>query len=592
MTNALLIYPEYPPSYWSLQYGLEFWGKKALTPPLGLLTIAALFPDNYALRVVDVNVAPLEDADLRWADLAFTSTMVVQRGSLQTVIEQCNQAGVPVVAGGPHPTTFHADISGVQHFILGEAEEIFPVFLRDLENGAAKPIYRESRKPYVSCTPIPRFDLITPNDYQMMNVQFSRGCPFNCEFCDITKLYGRVPRTKSPEQVVAELDVLYQLGWRGLVFIVDDNFIGNKRDAMRLLPAITEWQQAHNYPFSLLTEATVNLAGMDKLMDRMVEAGFESVFLGIETPTPKALIKTKKPQNVNKNQEDDFLLKAVRKIQQKGMQVTGGFILGLDGDDETMFDSQIEFIQQAGIAMASVGLLTAIKNTDLYDRMERENRLLDQAESARVQSVVNLMGVNLSINFRPEMDIDVLNEGYRRVICTLYDENLENFYKRCLTLFKYLEPGPRRRSRVVAETGLAHVMMALRKRLSPVQLRNHTQFIATVSKDYPLMLPEAIDLCVMGYHVARLIKQQLTLNDFRDSLLTELENFKEMTLRKTDDEEALSKQRDALLFRSRQRYLSLPRDFRHSGDGVDIAYDAFRSNINRPAAELMSLPTG
>ena len=343
MPNALLVYPEHPPTYWGANFALEIVGVQAAFPPLGLLTIAAMFPPHYDLRVVDMNVAPLEESDLAWADVVFTSTMIVQRVSLQAVIERCNRAGVPVVAGGPHPTTFHDEVRGVDYFVLDEAEETFPGFLRDLENGTAKAMYREPRKPDVTQTPVPRFDLIDMNAYHSMGVQFSRGCPFDCEFCDITKLYGRVPRTKSPEQMVNEFEFLYQLGWRGLLFLVDDNFIGNKRDAMKLLPAIAEWQKARGYPFSLSTEASVNLARMDALMDAMIEAGFDTVFLGIETPNPKALLKTKKAQNTSKR-EDNYLFNAVRKIQHKGMQVQGGFILGLDEDDEGVFDAQIEFI--------------------------------------------------------------------------------------------------------------------------------------------------------------------------------------------------------------------------------------------------------
>ena len=419
MPKALLVYPEHPPTYWGANYALEMVGIKSAFPPLGLLTIAAMFPPEYELRVVDMNVGPLEDSDLEWADMVFTSTMIVQRVSLKTVIERCNRAGVPVIAGGPHPTTFHDEIPGVDHFVLDEAEEIFPGFLRDLEDGTAKAMYREPRKPDVTQTPVPRFDLIDLDNYYSMGLQFSRGCPFDCEFCDITKLYGRVPRTKSPAQMVTEFDSLRKLGWKGPLFLVDDNFIGNKREAMNLLPVITEWQKAHGYPFSLSTEASVNLAHLDELMDAMVEAGFDTVFLGIETPNPKALIKTKKPQNTSRK-EEDFLFHAVRKIQRKGMQVQGGFILGLDSDDEGVFDAQIEFIQQAGIPVAPIYLLTALRGTDMYERLRAEDRLLDKA-----------IGTNaMTLNFKSELDPQTLLDGYRRVTATLYDPTLENYFQR------------------------------------------------------------------------------------------------------------------------------------------------------------------
>ena len=442
--NALLVYPDHPPSYWGINYALELLGAKAAFPPLGLLTVAAMFPPEYDLRVVDMNVSPLEDSDLDWADMVFTSTMIVQRESLRTVIERCNRAGVPVVAGGPYPTACHEEIAGVDHFVLDEAEETFARFLQDLEAGRAKPMYREPRKPDVTRTPIPRFDLVELADYHAMCVQFSRGCPFDCEFCDITKLYGRVPRTKSPEQMVEEFEALYRLGWRGYLFLVDDNFIGNKRDALKLLPAIAQWQRAHGYPFRLFTEASVNLARMESVMDAMISAGFNGVFLGIETPNPKALAITKKPQNIS-TREPDYLLNAVRKIQHKGMQVMGGFILGLDGDDERVFGSQIQFIQDAGIPMALVGMLTALKGTDLYHRMQAEGRLLDVPAGTSTTT----------LNFVPQMDPAKLIEGYLRVNSTVYDPTLENYFERCLTLFEHLKPLPHVSPSLASARGLS-----------------------------------------------------------------------------------------------------------------------------------------
>ena len=311
--------------------------------------------------------------------MVFTSTMIVQRVSLQTVIDRCNRAGVPVVAGGPHPTTFHDEIHGVDYFVLDEAEETFPpISARPGGRHAPQDVSgtaQTGREPDADPALRPHRHEELPLD----GVFSSRaGCPFDCEFCDITKLYGRVPRTKSPDQMVREFDALFELGWRGPVFLVDDNFIGNKRDALNLLPALAEWQQARGYPFLLCTEASLNLARMDDLMEAMISAGFDTVFLGIETPNPKALLKTKKPQNTSK-EEENFLFQAVRRIQDKGMQVQGGFILGLDGDDESVFNTQIEFIQATGIPVAPIYLLTALKGTDMYKRLEDEGRLLDVA---------------------------------------------------------------------------------------------------------------------------------------------------------------------------------------------------------------------
>ena len=571
MHNALLVYPEYPPSHWGINHALEMLGARAAFPPLGLLTVAAMFPPEYDLRVVDMNVSPLKDSDLDWADMVFTSTMIVQKESLREVIERCNHASIPVVAGGPHPTSFHQEIAGVDYFVLDEAEETFPQFLRDLEQGRAKAIYREPRKPDVTRTPIPRFDLIELQDYHAMCVQFSRGCPFDCEFCDIIKLYGRVPRTKSPQQVVEEFETLYRLGWRGNLFLVDDNFIGNQRDALNLLPAIAAWQQAHGYPFQLFTEASVNLARMDSVLDAMIEAGFNAVFLGIETPNPKALAITKKPQNISRR-EPDYLLNAVRKIQHKGMQVMGGFILGLDGDDEQVFDAQIQFIQEAGIPMALVGLLTALKGTDLYTRLQLENRLLDVP--------IGISGT--ALNFVPQMDPKTLIKGYLRVISTIYDPSLENYFERCLTLLKHLKPLPHTTPSLTGNA-LYLALVTVRRRLSPSQLPAYSRYIAKVSKDHSSMLLLAIRLAALGYHFEKLSRQQIALQEFEDFLAAELTAFHEAVLSPGTKEDLVDNRRKALLARVNSRHRSIPADFRFDADGIDDALAAFRSAVNEHA---------
>ena len=561
MPNALLIYPEHPPTYWGMKSALEIIGKKSAFPPLGLLTIASMFPPEYNLRLVDLNVTSLQDADLEWADIAFTSTMIVQRVSLQLVVDQCKRAGVPVVAGGPHPTTFHEEIEGVDHFVLDEVEETFPQFLQDLERGSAKAMYREPRKPDITRTPIPRFDLIDMSNYHTIGLQFSRGCPFDCEFCDITKLYGRVARTKTPAQMVEEFELIYQLGWRGQVFLVDDNFIGNKRDAMKLLPVLGEWQKAHGYPFSLCTEASVNLARLDALMEAMVEAGFDTVFLGIETPNPEALIKTKKPQNLSKR-DDNYLFNAVRKIQNTGMQVQGGFILGLDGDDESVFDAQISFIQETGIPVAAIYLLTALKGTDMYNRLETENRLLD----------VSVGTSSMTLNFQPEIDPSVLIEGYQRVTTTLYDPSLERYFQRCLTLIEHLKPVPHL-SKPRTEMAVYADIMGLRRLLSEHQLPAYLRFIAEVSKRYPRMLPKAIDLAAQGYHFEKFTRQQVAIHDFKRALEAELALF-EGALPQGQRDIQDSKQQ--MFARIDKHYKSFPVEFRYTGDGIDDTLEAVR----------------
>ena len=568
MPNALLVYPECPPSYWGGNFALEIFGIKAAHPPLGLLTVAAMFPSGYELRVVDMNVSPLCDSDLEWADLVFTSTMIVQRGSLRHVIERSQRAGLPIVAGGPHPSSYHQEIQGVDHFLLGEVEEIFPAFLRDLENGTAKPIYRELRKPDVTRTPVPRYDLIDPGNYHAMCVQFSRGCPFDCEFCDITKLYGRVARTKSPAQIVEEFEFLHRLGWRGQVFLVDDNFIGNKRAVLELLPVLADWQRERGYPFSLFTEASVNLARMDAVMDAMIEAGFDSVFVGIETPNPEALAKTKKPQNISRA-EDNYLLNAVRKIQCKGMQVMGGFILGLDGDGEGVFDAQIEFIQRAGIPMAMVGLLTALRETNLYHRLKRENRLREDVTEMGDRGVINLTGVNSTVNFEPEMEIRTLLEGYRRVITTIYDPALDNYFARCVVLLERLKPIPSRAKRM-SKSRLSVAFIAVRRRLTARQVPAFMKFITKVSRDHPDLLEEAIRLAALGYHFERVTSQQIAINDFRDFLAEELQAF---TAASSQDPQ------EAVLTRAQRRCESIPDNFRYHDDGVEEALTSFRTAV-------------
>ena len=582
MSNALLIYPKQPPTYWGNNYALDLQGIKAVFPPLGLLTVAAMFPSRYNLRLVDLNVTPLEDDDLEWADLAFTSTMIPQRPSLEQVVERCNRARVPVIAGGPHPTTFHEEIEGIDHFVLDEVEETFPAFLRDLENGTAKPIYRAPGKPDVTLSPLPRFDLINMSDYHSMCLQFSRGCPFDCEFCDITKLYGRVSRTKSPEQMVAEFDHLYDLGWRGPLFLVDDNFIGNKREVSRLLPVIAEWQKERGHPYSLFTEASVNLVRMNDLRDVMIEAGFDAVFLGIETPNPKALKKMKKPQNLDMR-DDNYLFTSVRKIQQKGMMVLGGFILGLDDDDDNAFDAQIEFIQETGIPISLIGLLTALKGTNLWTRLERENRLLDKPIEID----------DTALNFKPQMDPQTLVEGYLRVIGTIYDSTLENYFNRCLTLLENLNPVPHL-YKPVSKHILYAAIMGIRQRLTPEQLPVFSRYIAKVSLEHPRLLPLAIRLAGMGYHCEKFTRQQTMIRGFKEYVKSELASFNKAR-RGPDAEPGMGDElRKAALQRAKERQRTIPEEFRFAGDGIAESLAAFQLALSSeapPAAPAsVSLP--
>ena len=370
--RILLVYPQYPDTFWSFKHALKFVSKKAAFPPLGLLTVAAMLPAEWEKKLVDMNVARLTDEDIKWADYVFISAMVVQQDSVKEVIARCKRLNTRIVAGGPLFTTGYEEFDGVDHFVLGEAEVTLPLFLEDLEKGCARHVYSSGTRPDIRRTPIPLWSLINMNNYSSMNVQYSRGCPFNCEFCDIILLNGHQPRTKEKEQLVAELDELYRRGWREGVFVVDDNFIGNKKKLkLEILPAIIEWRKGKRHPFVLSTEASINLADDEELMQLMVDAGFSTVFIGIETPNEESLLECAKLQNRNRD-----LVASVKKIQNCGLEVQGGFIVGFDSDPLSIFKNQINFIQKSGIVTAMVGLLNAPPGTRLYQRLKKENRLV------------------------------------------------------------------------------------------------------------------------------------------------------------------------------------------------------------------------
>src|SRR5215468_6035042 len=415
--KTLLVYPEFPDTYWSFRHALSFEGKRSAFPPLGLLTISAMLPDAWERRLVDMNIQPLKPSDMEWADVVFCSAMLVQKDSLRRVVALCKAEGKRVVIGGPYVTTSAEHLPEADHLFLGEAETILPEFVRDVERGAAKRIYQAAERPALSAAPIPDFRLADLRRYSAMSVQYSRGCPFQCEFCDIIEIYGRVPRTKSNEQMLAELDALYLAGWRGLVFIVDDNFIGNKRNVKNFLPHLAEWSERHGRPFSFLAEASLNLADDDELLGLMKSAGLRRVFIGIETPVEQTLKEALKGQNTRRD-----MLAAVRKIQSYGMEVMAGFIVGFDNDPEDIFQRQIDFIRESAIPLAMVGLLTALPDTQLWKRLEREGRLL--GEDATGNNTV------CTFNFKTRLDPAFLVLGYQRIMRTIYGPR--EYYARVL----------------------------------------------------------------------------------------------------------------------------------------------------------------
>ena len=487
--KTLLIYPEFPETYWSFRHALSFERKRSAFPPLGLLTVSAMLPDSWERRLVDLNVESLKLADIEWADLVFCSAMLVQKDSLQRVVERCKAHGKRVVIGGPYVTTSADPLPQADHLFLGEAETTLPEFVRDLERGEAKRIYQAPERPALSDAPVPDFHLADLKRYSAMPVQFSRGCPFQCEFCDIIEIYGRVPRTKSNEQMLAELDALRQLGWRGMVFIVDDNFIGNKRNVKRLLPALADWSARHGHPFSFITEASVNLAEDGELLDGMRRARFRRVFLGIETPIEASLKEAQKGQNTRHD-----LLDSVRKIQSFGMEVMAGFIVGFDHDPEDIFKRQIEFIRESAIPLAMVGLLAALPDTQLWRRLAREGRLLTESTGNNTDG---------SLNFVPKMDARVLLDGYQSILRTIYSPS--TYYQRALDcLERVVAPAPvPRRDRLVSDLlTLTRVVLALGVRDSA--RGEFWRYLRRVLSEHQEKFAEAIRLAAMGYHFRKL----------------------------------------------------------------------------------------
>jgi radical SAM superfamily enzyme YgiQ (UPF0313 family) len=412
--KILLISPRTPDTFWGFQHVLRLVAKKAAFPPLGLLTVAAMLPREWELRLVDLNVCRLDEADLLWADYVFVGAMIVQRASVEEIVRRCTAAGRTLLAGGPLFTTGHEQFPGIPHFVLGEAEEVMPQVVADLRSGTLQPIYRAPRFPGLASTPVPRWDLIRLRDYVTMAAQFSRGCPYDCEFCDIIVMNGRVPRTKQPAQFIAELEALRLRGWRDMVFVVDDNFIGNKARTRALLQAMIEWRKRTGARMGFLTEASINLADDAELQGLMIAAGFRKVFVGIETPSVASLEECRKLQN-----RDRDLAAAIQTLQRSGLEVMGGFIVGFDHDTKDIFRQQFEFIQRSGVVTAMVGLLTALPQTRLHFRLKQENRLTAGSSGNNTAA---------TLNFQPKLDRAYLENGYRELMRRLYEPR--NYYRR------------------------------------------------------------------------------------------------------------------------------------------------------------------
>jgi len=489
--NILLVNPEVPETYWSMSHAMRFMGKRAFLPPLGLLTVAAMLPEGWEKRLVDMNTDELRDGDILWADYVFISAMLIQRASVDEVVERCGRLGAKVVAGGPLFVNIPEEYLHVDHLVLKEAEVTLREFVADVEKGCARKVYSTRERPELKDTPAPMWELIDLRKYASMSVQWSRGCPFNCDFCDVTKVFGHRIRRKSGGQVVAELEKLYRLGWRGKVFFVDDNLIGHKPGLRRdLLPAVKEWMRARGYPFVFNTQATIDLADDEELMGEMVEAGFDCVFVGIETPNEEALAECNKGQNRGRD-----LLECVRRIQRAGMDVQGGFILGFDSDEEGVFDGLIEFIQASGIVTAMVGLLNAPRGTALFKRLSGEQRLLYKVPGDNM---------DCSINFLPRMGLERLLEGYQRVAETIYSP--EKYSERVLRLFGNWRVPGWRRARLYRSEWRALFASAWKLGVVSAGRRNYWRVMlwAMLRTRY---LGAAITFCINGYHHLRVSEQ-------------------------------------------------------------------------------------
>jgi radical SAM superfamily enzyme YgiQ (UPF0313 family) len=491
--NILLVSPQTPMTFWSLKHAVRFVARKAAFPPLGLLTVAAMLPRSWNMRLVDMDVHGLRDADLRWADYVLIGAMIVHKQSIdEEIIPRCKRLGIPIIAGGPLFTTGYEEYAGAVHAVCGECEEIIDDVIRDMETGELKDRYESTHGfPDVTKTPVPRWDLIELRYYATMPVQFSRGCPFDCEFCDIIIMNGRKPRTKTPEQMVGELNALQDAGWVGTVFFVDDNFIGNKKLVKQFLRAMIDWRAERQPQMDFITEASVNLADDQELLDLMAASGFARVFIGIETPVPESLREAQKYQNTHGD-----LVQMVKTVQRSGMEVMGGFIIGFDNDPQEIFELQYDFIQKSGISNAMVGLLTALPKTQLWHRLSGEGRLDTKSTGNNTEA---------ALNFIPKLDREFLVANYKRLMKSLYEP--ATYYRRVLTfLDEYGPRGPK--LKLTGEDIYAFFRTLWMMGVLHRGRRAFWKYLATILVRYPNKLPKAIALAIHGFHF-RTVAQRL-----------------------------------------------------------------------------------
>ena len=487
--NILLVVPHYPDSFWTFKTILPYVGKKAACPPLGMLTVSAMLPKAWNKKLVNLNIEALQINDILWADYVFIGAMYIQKKSVAQIINICLKYRIKMVAGGPLFTQEYENYPQIDHFVLNEAEITLPLFLSDLRAGVPKKVYRTDEYSDLLLTPAPDYGLLPLKDYVFTSIQVSRGCPFSCEFCEISVLQGRKTRMKSTKQVINELQALYEMNWRGHVLIVDDNFIGNKSELKKnLLPAMKAWMEKHGFPFTFNTQASLNLADDDELMALMVETGFSSVFIGIETPEEKSLRECNKLQNTNRD-----LVQSVKKMQNAGLQVSAGLIVGFDSDTESTFQRQIDFIQESGIVSAMIGLLNAPKKTPLYRRYEAENRIISEASGNNT---------DLTLNYIPVMDAEVLVGGYQRILHDIYSAG--PFYKRIKQFLRNYNPNPKLPAEIgiVAFVTFVKSFCALGMR-GPGWWRYWALLLWTLF-NRPHLLSDAVSFSLYGLHFRKL----------------------------------------------------------------------------------------
>ena len=484
--RILLVEPRTPETFWSLRHAVRFVGRRAANPPLGLITFAGLLPEDWTFRLVDLNCQTLQDEDIRWADRVLVSAMQIHREAVAELVRRCHALGKPVVGGGPLFAVPPADNAGVVCVVVGESEDLAGVLTADLRAGRLEACYEAPGYPDLARTPLPRWDLLNLSWYATMSVQSCRGCPFDCEFCDVVALNGRKPRYKSPDQFVAELEYLRRLGWHGAVFVVDDNFIGDPGRCRELLRAVIAWRARTGTRMTFLTEASVNMAADPDLLELMVEAGFKKVFLGLETPSAESLRECRKLHNLRGD-----LATSVRTIQAAGLEVMGGFIIGFDSDEPDIFTRQFEFIQNAGVVTAMVGLLQALPRSRLYRRLAAEGRL---------RSMGGGDNTSASFNFETKLDREFLQENYRRLMKRLYEPGA--YYQRVRT---FLDTHRMRGPRVPVTRRDIGALFKTFWLMGVVHRgrRAFWRFLASTLLRHPGQISVAVTLIIMGHHYRR-----------------------------------------------------------------------------------------